>query len=179
MPINSQCNAVSRSGKTMRRATVFLLLMCIFPFAAAEQETVYRSVEPDGTVTYSAWPPTDARKVEPVRIDTLSPEQRRAVESLREEEREENAAVSERMVKRERRLTGADESVTRAIERLNAAELALKQGRAPLPAERIGTAGGRSRLTEAYFERLSQLEKAIEDARAKLRQAYAERNALR
>ena len=49
-----------------------------------------------------------------------------------------------------------------------------KAGEEPLPGERLGTAGGNSRLTDAYFERQKGLEATV--AAAKKRVEDAERS---
>ena len=67
-------------------------------------------------------------------------------------------------------------------DRIRAAEKALQDAEAaqaagvePLPGERTGTAGGGSRLNEAYNERQQQLAAAVERARRDLEQARAAR----
>ncbi len=55
-----------------------------------------------------------------------------------------------------------------AEEALRQAEQALANGKEPLPNERIGTAGGASRLTEAYWARQKQLEQNVTRARQRL-----------
>jgi hypothetical protein len=54
-----------------------------------------------------------------------------------------------------------------AREELKKAKAALEAGQEPRPGERIGTAGGKSRLTPEYFERIKALEKAVSDAQKK------------
>ena len=60
------------------------------------------------------------------------------------------------------------EDVTLAERALASAERALNQGRNPLPHELV--AGGGGRLSETYFERVLALERAVEQARARLQQ---------
>jgi hypothetical protein len=57
-----------------------------------------------------------------------------------------------------------------AEEALRKAEEALANGKEPLPDERIGTAGGTSRLTDSYWARQSRLEQDVIKAREKLNQ---------
>jgi hypothetical protein len=63
-----------------------------------------------------------------------------------------------------------------AEQSLRAAEEAKRSGEEPLPGERLGTAGGGSRLSDEYFERQKQLEQNVETARRELNDA---RNAAR
>ena len=73
-----------------------------------------------------------------------------------------------------------------AVAEIKAAEQALRdaedrQRRAvePLPGERLGTFGGRSRLDPAYFERQRAMAAEVDAARARLDEAYRLRNQLR
>ena len=52
-----------------------------------------------------------------------------------------------------------------AQQALKAAEQARDAGKEPLPGERTGTAGGGSRLNDAYYERQRKLEQDVEKAR--------------
>lgn len=52
------------------------------------------------------------------------------------------------------------------------AEQAKRTGREPLAGERVGNAGGGSRLRTDYFGRQQQLEDNVIGARNKLEQAY-------
>ena len=58
--------------------------------------------------------------------------------------------------------------VQAAEQKLRDAEAALAAGKEPQEGERIGTAGGASRLSEGYFERQRKLEASVENARREL-----------
>jgi hypothetical protein len=57
--------------------------------------------------------------------------------------------------------------------------LRLFDGVEPLPGERSGIGGGRSRLNSAYSTRMQQLESDGSEAVKRLERAYAARNELR
>lgn len=76
-------------------------------------------------------------------------------------------------------LEGAQQEIIAAERGLADAKRRLSQGEEPLPGERLGTAGGRSRLAPAYFERQRALEDEVRAAQARLDAAYAAKNALR
>ena len=59
------------------------------------------------------------------------------------------------------------------------AEAARKLGVEPLPGERLGTAGGGSRLSDEYRERQKRLEDDVERARRRLDEAIVRWNAVR
>jgi len=77
---------------------------------------------------------------------------------------------------------GAADPAQTAMQEVAAAESALavakrrlELGREPLPGERRGLAGGGSRLTEEYEQRVAGLEREVSDAEARLQKAYASR----
>jgi len=73
----------------------------------------------------------------------------------------------------------ADDEVRAAERNLAAAKARLDAGREPLPGERMGLAGGGSRLNQSYWNRQRQLETVVSDAQAQLDRAVAGRNAAR
>ena len=72
----------------------------------------------------------------------------------------------------------ADARVGRAVSSLQRAEQALRSGQSPKPGERRHLVNGHSRLTRAYFDRISSSEAEVARARAELQAAYAERDGL-
>lgn len=73
-------------------------------------------------------------------------------------------------------LDAADAQVKAALANLEQARKKLEAGREPLPGERVGLKDGKSRLTDAYFKRIGQLEKAVKEAEARLDRAYRARS---
>ena len=57
-----------------------------------------------------------------------------------------------------------------AEEALRQAEAARAAGKEPLPGERVGTAGGASRLNDAYYARQKKLDEAVQNAQRNLDQ---------
>lgn len=80
---------------------------------------------------------------------------------------------------RESALDRAYSEVLVARKRVDEAEKRREAGIEPLPGERMGIAGGGSRLGPAYFARQEQLRKDVEDARASLDEAYRRWNEVR
>ncbi|MGN2393691.1 hypothetical protein, partial [Pelomicrobium sp. G1] len=72
---------------------------------------------------------------------------------------------------RERERAAAEEEVRRAEAALEEARPAREAGRAPLPGEYLGTAGGGMRPTEVYQARQRALEEAVSAAEAQLARA--------
>jgi len=76
-------------------------------------------------------------------------------------------------------LDRAYEELLSAQVALQWAEAAREAGVEPQPGERIGTVGGRSRLTDEYWERQKRLEEEVHLARKRLDEAIARWNSLR
>ena len=155
------------------------LFVCGAPAAMATQTTkIYAWRDARGVVSYSQNPPpAGTRGATSREIDTRSftPAQSAAVKSYL-------AGLDAAELADARRFRGqvdvADRAVGNAVQSLARAERAFHQGRAPVAGERVGNAGGGSRLRPAYFARQKQLELAVEQARARLSDAYRARGAI-
>lgn len=75
-------------------------------------------------------------------------------------------------------VAAADQTVNRALRSLSQAERAARDGRVPHAGERIGNAGGGSRLRSEYFDRQKHLEEGIQQDRARVEEAYRRRNQI-
>ena len=142
----------------------WLILAVLLALPAAAQ-TLYKSTMPDGRVIYGDKPAQDAAKVEETRPDISkggiggsTPREAATLKQL------ENG-------RQQREVT--DDRVSNAEKAVRSAEAARDAGKEPLPGERIGTAGGASRLTDAYLERQKSLEENVEQARRSLEQALS------
>lgn len=101
------------------------------------------------------------------------------VSGLQAQVRGDSADVDVRMRERSRALEAADAELREARQALEAAQRRQLAGEEPLPGERTGNVGGRSRLNEAYFARQDALKQAVEQAEARLERAQARLNDLR
>lgn len=169
---------INSSNKTQAILNVMLVATCLLT-AAAHAETIYRSIGADGEVTYSAQPVSGARESTELKMESLTPEQRRAGLLLHRQEIGISAGMDTQLQARENEWKQADREIASAQQALAAAEAALQNGRTPLGGERRANIGGGTRLTEDYFQRLRDLEKQVEQAKTRLDQAYAARNALK
>ncbi|MBM3356268.1 MAG: DUF4124 domain-containing protein [Betaproteobacteria bacterium] len=145
----------------MNRVSQFVCcVVALWALASAAAQTLYKSTMPDGRIVYGDKPAPGAVKVEPVKTDTaptgvqVSPAREAGFVKQMEAER----------LKREQQ----HDAVRAAEKALREAEAALAAGKEPLSGERIGTAGGASRLTEAYWERQKSLEQAVSESRREL-----------
>jgi hypothetical protein len=138
---------------------IFVVLLAL-PAAA---QTLYKSTMPDGRVIYGDKPAPDAAKVEETRPDIS----KRGIGGTTPRE----AAALEQLEKGRQQREVTDDRVSNAEKAVRSAEAARDAGKEPLPGERIGTAGGASRLTDAYLQRQKSLEENVENARRSLDQA--------
>ena len=145
------------SARVLASGCLIVMALLVQPVVA---QTVYKSTMPDGNVIFGDQPVPGALKVETSRPDTsdtgvrvLQPGAEDALQQMEETRGEGEAQVDERR---------------QAREALRKAEEALANGKEPLPGERIGTAGGQSRLNDSYWDRQNRLQKDIDKARDKI-----------
>jgi hypothetical protein len=140
--------------------------------SAALAQTVYRSTMPDGRVIFGDAPAPGAAKVEPLNLpppSTASP-----LVSPAEKERIQSSARDTAEKRRE-----AQQQLEAARNELSSAQAALADGKEPLPGERLGIAGGGSRLSDDYWARQQRLKDAVTEAQQKIDAAQAALNSLR
>ncbi|HSF21674.1 MAG TPA: DUF4124 domain-containing protein [Burkholderiales bacterium] len=148
-----------------------LKLICVLIAAVllqpAAAQVLYKSTMPDGRIVYGDKPDPDAVKVEETQPDIS----KRGIGGTTPREKEVLREMEKSRAQRE-----ADQGRVQAAEQaLRNAEAARAAGKEPLEGERIGTAGGASRLSEAYDERQRRLDEAVVKARSELEAARAGR----
>jgi hypothetical protein len=129
----------------------------------AVAQTLYKSTLPDGSVVYGDKPAPDAVKVDETRPDI----KKGGIGGTTPREQEALKEFEKGRLQRE----GGQDKVRSAEQALRNAEAARAAGKEPLASERIGTAGGASRITDDYSVRQKKLEDAVEKARRELDQA--------
>jgi hypothetical protein len=147
---------------TNRFFALALMLMAV----VAQGQTVYRSVDDQGRVTYSSEPPEGARASKEIRIEP-GPSEAQRQEALDRQRRllEQSAeAGAEREQSRAQRAA----EIQQAEEELRAAREALEQARVKRERDWQGRAGGGHRLKESYFERVRAAEQAVDAAEKRL-----------
>jgi hypothetical protein len=150
----------------MRRiATIAALAAGLAVALPAAAQAVYKSTMPDGRVIYGPQPQPGARKVDKVGAPPSSTGASAITPG------EKAAAAQSAKARTAAQSSGAD--VAAARDALKAAEAARAAGQEPLPGERLGTAGGASRLTDEYFERQKKLSADVETAKRRLEEAQA------
>jgi hypothetical protein len=150
------------------RLLLLFLLVTLAGVAAAQ--TVYRYVTPDGRTIFSDQPVPGAKLQ-----GTVAPPAPVSNAPAPIESRPATPAPTPDDT-RQQRLRDASAEVDAATQELAQARAALEAGKEPLPGERTGTAGGGSRLNEAYWARQASNEQAVARAQARLDAATAARN---
>ena len=148
----------------LRLACILIAAMLLQPAAA---QVLYKSTMPDGSIVYGDKPAPDAVKVDETRPDIS----KRGIGGTTPREKE---VLREMEKSRAQREAGQDR-VQAAEQAVRNAEAARASGKEPLENERIGTAGGTSRLNESYYDRQRKLEEAVDSARRDLEAARAGR----
>ena len=142
-----------------RLCTAAAILLLIGDTAIAAQP-VYKSTMPDGKVIYGEKPVPGAKQV-----DTIEPPPpKTGITAVTPEEKARAGQAKSKAAGAAMQQPGLDD----ARRQLQQAEAARDNGKEPLPGERLGTAKGGSRLTDAYFDRQKNLETAVETARKRV-----------
>jgi len=144
----------------------------------ADRTKIFEWRDAAGHTSYSNLaPPPDAKGVTSREIETRSftPAQRIAIEAHLAHLEAAAQADSKHL---QDRVDAADLAVNAALRRLTRAEHALRAGRRPQSSDRIGTAGGYSRLRVEYLDRLQLLEHAVQAAQTGVDETYRLRSAI-
>lgn len=160
-------------------ALIFALALAPGTHEAAAQ-TLYKNVMPDGSVIYSDQPLKNAKQSRPLEIPPPpSAAQREAAQKRAEQERRSRDDLDARIDERRKAADAADARVARARKDLEDAEMALARGRETQAGDMTGNVGGGARPNENYFRRISELERAVENARRELEVAQKARSDAR
>lgn len=142
-------------------------------------QTLYKSTDSNGRVTYSDQPAPGAVEVKGARGEPIDPQSAARAEAEREQLRRQGEEFQQRQRQRERALDAADAEVTAAANALKEAQRRREAGVEPLPGERLGKVGGGSNFAPAYFERQQALDGEVSAAQQRLEEAYARRDEVR
>jgi uncharacterized protein YhaN len=147
-------------------------LLSLAVHSPAIADTIYKTVDREGRVTYSSSPPKAGErgatavelKVDPDR-NVIPAEKTPQIEQLEQVQREQwqEQRLGEQREQRDRR-----ERIADAEEELRAAEEALREGQVTQPGDFLGRKDGGVRPSPQRFERLDRLQQAVERARENL-----------
>lgn len=145
-------------------------MLCLGVSAVASAQTLKKYITPDGKTVYSDTPIPGAKEVgeikAPPKLDSSS---RENAQGTAEKEAQQGKALDKRLEDR-----AAQRARVEAAEaKLEEAKRTLAEGKEPLPGERKGTAGGQSKLTDAYWDRQRANQKSVQNAQKALDEARA------
>jgi len=152
----------------------FVLVLALAPSSAAE--TVYKYRRADGSTLYSGVPLRGAKLIGRFELVPVPPPAKAGAAGT---ERGAAKDPDEFARRRVQDLDAADAAIKAAEQSLQEALERQQAGVEPLAGERRGNVGGRSRLMPDYFERQRALAAAVDAARARLDEAYRQRNQVR
>jgi hypothetical protein len=136
----------------------WVLVAALCPQLAAAQAN-YKSTMPDGKVIYGDKPAPGAVKVDPLKAPSTKGV---TVSTPRD-------AAALKQMEQTRTTREVSSSTVRAAEdAFRKAEAALAAGKEPQEGDRIGTASGAQRFSDAYWERQKRLAEDLDRARANL-----------
>ena len=144
-----------------------IALMLAVVASGASAQKMYKSVMPDGRVVYSEKPTPGAKSVDTVEAPPSS-----GVSVVTPQEKQRADQAKREATQQARTNTNA---VDEARKQLKQAEAAREAAKEPKEGERLGTAKGGSRLTEAYFARQKQADDAVDAARKRLQELEGRR----
>jgi len=157
---------------TAYRLSFLVALLALLASGHIGAQGIKKYITPDGKTIYSDTPIPGAREAgEVAPPPPVDPDDRREAERAARRE----AQRADEGVQRAEESISSEQEIRSAEKRVEEAQQALEAGKEPLPGERQGTAGGASRLTEAYFERQRANERAVEEAQRQLDAARAGR----
>ncbi len=153
---------------------IVALAFALAPMPAAA-DTVYKYQRPDGEVVYSDVPLRGAKLIGRFELVPVPPQG----VARGDRSQQSKDLAGERAEQRARALEAADAEIKAADQALRDAQERQQRAVEPLPGERLGNVGGRTRLGPAYFERQRATAAEVDAARARLDEAYRLRNELR
>ena len=159
----------------LREAVIACAVLCALATPARAYE-IYLYRMPDGTALYTHELPARGKLQEIIKAP--APDSRQIEQEDRARLKREDARANRIAMHRVASLDAVETEIHDATQSLSDLKAALAAGIEPRAGERLGIVGGHTRLSPAYWARQRKLRQAIDAARMRLDDAYAERNAL-
>jgi hypothetical protein len=153
-------------------ARASLLFLIAAGATTAGPDTVYKSIDAQGNVTYSSTPPETPGKVEQVEEIPLPPgpteQERRAAE---QRARQIEAASARLAAERQQQEGAGAQSVEAASRQLDQARATLEQTKTKKPEDWQYLASGGRVLKQSYLDRVAKAEQRVREAEQALQEA--------
>lgn len=163
--------------RPLRPLVLLIALACAT--TAIAQTVIYKVRYADGRIGFTDSPPRDATILERRDVSGSANVVPAAAPRANDAERAVASPSAAAGSAAAADLNAAWQEIADAQRALDEARRALETGREPLPGERLGLAGGGSRLSPDYDARVRGLEDAVAAAEARLKDAHGARNAAR
>jgi len=139
--------------------------LCIGASAVASAQTLKKYITRDGKTVYSDTPIPGAKEVGEIKSPPpIDPASRSQAQGTAQREAKDVKALDKRLENSAAQRARIED----AEAKLEDAKRTLAEGKEPLEGERIGTAGGQSRLNDEYWQRQKANQKAVENAQKAL-----------
>lgn len=167
--------------RARRGAALAMLPFAVMIAGPAAAQSIYKVQMPDGSILFTDTPPQGGKILEERDVVKTTPRPARPAATPATSQIPGTSNEPTKAAPAANRLT-----LDAAIGEINAAETALaaarrrlELGREPLPGERLGLAGGGSRLSPEYHSRIAGLEREVAEAEERVKRAYVARNSVR
>jgi len=152
----------SRAAKPSTWCGLLLIAIVAVPLSSALGQAVYKYVDEDGNVVYSEQPPPQDQPSE--RVDVRpGPTSAQQKDAENREQQLQDAASQTTSTGDQRTSKKAEQQLKQKS--VKDAEAALERAKQVGPGDRVGTAGGGSRLRESYHERVRAAEEELQRAK--------------
>lgn len=161
----------------MNRSISLVLLSLIVAAPVVAQDKVYRWQAEDGTIMFSDTPPADV-DTENLELQQIPPTN--TASPVSEQNMQQSAdQAGERIDQRQQSRQAVQGELDATRTRLEQARSELEMGRQPQPGERQGKAGGGSRLSQSYFERIERQENEVKQLEQRTSELQQQLQSLR
>ncbi len=160
-----------------KKSIPLVLLSLLFIAPAMAQEKVYRWQAEDGTIMFSDTPPADVDKKN-LELQSIPPTNTTSPSAEQNMQQSVDQA-GERIDQRQQSRQALQNELNDTNARLEQARSELEANRQPQPGERQGSAGGGSRLTQSYFERIERQENEIKQLEGRATELQQQLRTLR
>jgi len=181
-PLLKRCRGYLRDNPREKSMLRLLLVASLALSGAVAAQTIYKVQTPDGSILFTDAPPAGSKVLEEREVKSVSKPAKTTGNApsrpitLPGTGPDPSAALAAPKVNS---LDTAMQEIAAAETAVQVAKRRLELGREPQPGERLGLAGGGTRLSPDYEARVASLEREVAEAEARLAKAYAARNAAR
>ena len=155
-----------------------LLLVASLAFSGVvAAQTIYKVQTPDGSILFTDSPPAGSTILEERAVKPVSKPAKTTSNAPSRPITLPGSVVP--VAPKVNSLDTTMQEIAAAETAVQVAKRRLELGREPQPGERLGLAGGGTRLSPDYEARVAGLEREVAEAEARLAKSYAARNAAR